>query len=152
MREKAFWLNYLVVKPNWIAQVRTVFRRCGGLHSNFVCCHISDINIFNSFGFFMLSARTDLLVRREIVLILSRSFKLFICRDSLKKHYFLDLNALLTLKYSLDIHCVLCQCSLDTCILKLLMLLRFRRIQLETSDFPERRKANNLVKDWRNHC
>lgn len=72
------WNTNLVVKPNWMAHVKTVFRKCGGLHNSFVCCHISDINIFTSFGFRILSVRTDLLVRRDIVLILSRSFKLLI--------------------------------------------------------------------------
>lgn len=68
----------LVVKPNCIAHVKMVFRKCGLLQSDFVCCHISDINIFTSFGFFILSARTDLLVLRDIMLMLSRSFKLLI--------------------------------------------------------------------------
>lgn len=68
----------LVVKPNWIAHVNSVFRRCGVLHSNFVCDQISAINIFISFGFRILSARTDLLVRLDIVLMLSGSLKLLI--------------------------------------------------------------------------
>lgn len=61
-----------------MAHVSTVFRRCGALHNSLVCCHISDNSILNSFGFRMLNVRTDLLVRREIVLILSLSFRLFI--------------------------------------------------------------------------
>lgn len=74
----------LVVKPNWIAHVSSVFRRCGVLQSSFVCDQISFSSIFISFGFRMLSARTDLLVRLEIVLILSRSLKLLICQNDIK--------------------------------------------------------------------
>lgn len=74
----------LVVKPNWIAHVNSVLRRCGVLHSNFVCDQISLINIFISFGFRMLSARTDLLVRLDMVLMLSRSLKLLICQTNNK--------------------------------------------------------------------
>lgn len=70
--------KYLVVKPNCMAHVSRVLRKCGALHNNFVCDHISPISIFISLGFRMLKARTDLLVRREMVLMLSRSFRLLI--------------------------------------------------------------------------
>lgn len=71
-------IAYLVVEPNWIRILNKVFRKWGGLQSSLVCCHISDISILISFGFLMLSARTDLLVLRDIVLMLPRSFKLLI--------------------------------------------------------------------------
>ena len=39
--------------------VRTVFLKCGGLHSNFVCSQISAIKSFKCFGFLMLNDRND---------------------------------------------------------------------------------------------
>lgn len=61
-----------------MAHVRMVFLKCGALHNNFVWDQISPISIFISLGFRMLNARTDLLVRRDIVLMLSRSLRLLI--------------------------------------------------------------------------
>lgn len=69
---------HLEVRQNWMAHVRTVLRKCGGLHSNFVCCQISDTSIFISVGLCIFRARTDLLVRCDIVLMLSRSLRLVI--------------------------------------------------------------------------
>lgn len=82
-----------------MAHVKTVFRKCGGLHNSFVCCHISETSIFTSFGFRMLSARTDLLVRLDIVLILSRSLRLFICVQMKSKIFSFLLKRLWCLNY-----------------------------------------------------
>lgn len=149
-------LSHLVVKPNWMAHVKTVFLKCGGLHNNFVCCHISDMSIFTSFGFRMLSARTDLLVRLEIVLILSRSLRLFICiaklwlkEENLQKKIGITMDRTgfwFSFIFLLpDIQFVRCQYFLDTCILRFQELLQFHRIRWETLDFPERKIANNPV-------
>lgn len=66
-------LFHLVVKPNCIAHVSIVLRRCGGLHNSFVCSQISDRSNFISLGFLILKARTDFDVLCDMALIFSRS-------------------------------------------------------------------------------
>lgn len=66
-------LSNLVVKPNCMAHVSMVLRKCGGLHSSFVCSQISDKSNFISLGFRILKARTDFDVLCDMALIFSRS-------------------------------------------------------------------------------
>lgn len=65
--------RYLEVRPNWIAHVRTVLYKWGGLHNAFVCSQISAKRIFNSLGLLILRALTGLLDLSEIMLTLSFS-------------------------------------------------------------------------------
>lgn len=71
--DKNLSLIHLVVKPNCIAHVSIVLRKCGGLHNSFVCSQISDKSNFISRGFRILKARTDFDVFCDMALIFSRS-------------------------------------------------------------------------------
>lgn len=141
--------HYLVVKPNWIAHVSNVFRKCGGLHNSFVCSQISDRSSFISLGFRILKARTDFDVLCDMALIFS-----FSCNDSICKLEQFRINHILVRKNlekcSRDTMLDHFRSSLGRCPLKLPKPPRFRHIRLKTSDFRERKITRSRATDYTN--